>query len=137
MRAAVELIGVILLPTVVFYAALRGARLAAWCAGRWRSRLAGPPPPEPVDRLQADLRRLRAELEAMETRTDLTAKGVRLRALRAAYLDALGSACRRLDVSPPGRGDPRHPGQVRQSEIYRVESALRQRGLDVREGARR
>ena len=137
MRAAVELIGVILLPTVVFYAALRGARLAAWCAGRWRSRLAGPPPPEPVDRLQADLRRLRAELEAMETRTDLTAKGARLRALRAAYLDALGSACRRLGVSPPAGGDPRHPGRVRQRAISRGASARRQRGLDVREGARR
>ena len=85
----------------------------------------------------SDLRRLRAELEAMETRTDLTAKGARLRALRAAYLDALGSACRRLGVSPPAGGDPRHPGRVRLSEIYRVESALRERGLDVREGARR
>lgn len=137
MRPAIELIGVILLPTIIFYAALRGARLAAWCAERWRSRPAGQPAPEPVEYLRADLRRLRAELEAMETRTDLPAKGLRLQALRAAYLDALGSACRRLDVSPPMGGDPRHPGQIRQSEIYRVESALRQRGLDVREAARR
>jgi HAMP domain-containing protein len=136
-RAAIEFIGVILLPTIIFYVALRSARLAAWCTQRWRSRPAGQPLPEPVERLQADLSRLRAELEAMETRTDLTAKGVRLRALRAAYLDALGTACRRLGVSPPAGGDPRHPGRVRQSEIYRVESALRQRGLDVREGARR
>lgn len=137
MRPAIELIGVILLPTIIFYAALRGARLAAWCAERWRSRPAGQPAPEPVEYLRADLRRLRAELEAMETRTDLPAKGLRLQALRAAYLDALGSACRRLGVSPPGSSDPRHPGQIRQSEIYRVESALRQRGLDVREAARR
>jgi hypothetical protein len=136
-RPAIELIGVILLPTVAFYALLRGARLARWCAGRWRTRSAGQPAPEPIERLQADLSRLRAQLEAMETRTDLTAKGLRLQALRAAYLDALGSACRRLGVSPPAGSDPRHPGQVRQSEIYRVESALRQRGLDVREGARR
>jgi hypothetical protein len=135
-RPAMELIGVILLPTIVFYAALRGTRLAFWCAERWQSRPARQPASEPVERLQTDLSRLRAELEAMETRTDLTAKGRRLQALRAAYLDALGSACRRLDVSPPAGSDPRHPGHIRQSEIYRVESALRQRGLDVRVEAR-
>jgi hypothetical protein len=134
---AIELIVVILLPTIAFYCLLRGARLVAWCTERWRSRPAGQPAPESVEHLQANLSRLRAELETMETRTDLSAKGLRLQALRAAYLDELGSACRRLDVSPPAGSDPRHPGQVRQSEIYRVESALRQRGLDVREGARR
>ena len=48
-------------------------------------------------------------------------------ALRGAYADALSLACRRLDVSPP-RGGDRAP----QAEIYRVEAALRQRGLDVR-----
>ncbi|HEY6276386.1 MAG TPA: hypothetical protein VIX86_08635, partial [Streptosporangiaceae bacterium] len=129
MSPAIELIGVILLPTIIFFCMLRGARLVAWCTERWRSRPAGQPPPEPVERLQADLSRLRAELETMETRTDLPATGLRLQALRAAYLDALGSACRRLDVSPPAGRDPQHPEQVRQSEIYRVESALRQRGL--------
>ncbi len=136
MRAAIELIMVILLPTIAFYAVLRVTWLTRWCTEWWRARPARQPAPEPVEHLQADLSRLRAELEAMETRTDLPAKGLRLQALRAAYLDALGSACQRLDVSPPAGGDPRHPGQIRQSEIYRMESALRQRGLDVRVGAR-
>jgi hypothetical protein len=135
-RAAIELILVILLPTIVFYALLRGARLTLWCAEKWRARPARQPAPEPVEHLQADLSRLRAELEDMETRSDLPAKGLRLKALRAAYVDALGTACLRLDVSPPAGSDPRHPAQIRQSEIYRVESALRQRGLDVRVEAR-
>ncbi len=136
MRAAIELILVILLPTIVVSAVLRGARLMRWCTEWWRARPARQPAPEPVEHLQADLSRLRAELEAMETRTDLPAKGLRLQAVRAAYVDALGSACQRLDVSPPAGSDPRRPGQIRQSEIYRVESALRQRGLDVRVEAR-
>jgi len=66
----------------------------------------------------------------METRSDLPAKNLRLRAIRAAYLDTLTSACQRLGVTPPPRG-----GRVRQADIYRVEAALRQRGLDVRETA--
>jgi hypothetical protein len=87
------------------------------------------PPPEPVDQLAADLRRLRADLEDTETRAGLTAKYHRVQALRGAYLDALSAACRRLDVAPPpGNGAPL-------AEIYRVEAALRQHGLDVRQTA--
>jgi hypothetical protein len=57
-------------------------------------------------------------------------------ALRGAYLDALGTACRRLEVSPPAvRGSSLGPVTADQAEIYRVEAALRQRGLDVREPA--
>ncbi len=52
------------------------------------------------------------------------------RALRGAYLETLAAACQRLEVSPPPRGD-----QVPQAEIYRVEAALRQRGLDVMRAA--
>ena len=40
----------------------------------------------------------------------------------------------RLDVSPPD-GAQAHPESVRQSDIYRMEAALRERGLDVRETA--
>ncbi len=78
------------------------------------------------------MRRLRAELEALETRTDVQAKGVKLRALRGAYLDLLRVACDRLDVSPPPPGD-----LIPQAEIYRVEAGLRGSGLDVRETASR
>ncbi len=89
-----------------------------------------PPPPRPLERLEADLRRLRAELEDTETRAGLTAKHHRVQALRGAYLDALTTACQRLEVTPPPGGE-----RASQAEIYRVEAALRQRGLDVRETA--
>jgi len=89
------------------------------------------PPPEPIDQLAADLRRLRADLEDAETRAGLTAKYHRVQALRGAYLDALSAACQRMGVGPPpGDGTPL-------AEIYRVEAALRQRGLDVRKTAAR
>jgi hypothetical protein len=120
----VELIAVILLPTALGYALLGSVRVLRWAAER-RSRA---PAVEPIERIGANLRRLRAELEAAETRTDLPVKTVRVRALRGAYLDTLTAACHRLGVTPPPGGD-----RVPQTEIYRVEAALRQRGLDVRE----
>ena len=74
-------------------------------------------------------------LSAEETRTGVLNKHLRVEALRGAYLDALGTACRRLEVSPPViEGHPVSP-RANQAEIYRVEAALRQRGLDVREPA--
>lgn len=83
----------------------------------------------PVERLAADLRRLRAELNDTETRDGLTAKQHRVRALRGAYIDTPTVACERLDVPPP-------PGESAPlAEIHRAEAALRQRGLDVRETA--
>lgn len=117
-----------LLPTAAMFALIWAAKGIRWLAER-RYRM---PEPEPIERLGADLRRLRAELEAVETRVDMPAKGLRLRALRGAYLDTLATACQRLDVSPPPSGE-----RVPQAEIYRVEAALRQRGLEVRETAGR
>jgi hypothetical protein len=128
MRSIALLISVLLLPTIAVYVLLvtvRGSRRLA--ESRYRAA-----PAEPLDRLGAALRRLRAELEATEVRSGLTAKNHRLRALRGAYLDALGDACARLDVSPPAGGD-----RATQAEIYRAEAALRERGLDVRETAAR
>jgi hypothetical protein len=120
-----ELVFAALLPTAVVFALIWAWR-GAWrlSEARWKA-----PPAEPIERLEADLRRLRAELESTETRSGLTAKHHRVQALRRAYLDALTAACHRLDVAPPA-GD-----RVSLAEIYRVEAALRQRGLDVRETA--
>ncbi len=123
MTVAIELILALGLPTAAGFALLGGLRALRWAEER-RCR---PPAPEPIERLGANLRRLRADLEATETRSDLPAKALRLRALRGAYLDTLAVACQRLEISPPPRGE-----RVPQAEIYRTEAALRQRGLDVR-----
>jgi len=124
---AAELVIAIVLPTVAGWAVIGGARASRWLAGR---RHAPVPPPEPLERLGARLRRLHAELESLETTTCVPAKALRLRALRAAYADTLRGACLRLGVSPPEDGEC-----PPLAEIYRVEAALRQLGLDVREPA--
>jgi len=115
------------MPTAVGFALIGAWRTARWVAeARYRARFQALPP-EPIERLEADLRRLRAELEDTETRSGLTAKHHRVQAVRGAYLDALAAACRRLDISPPRGGD-----RASQAEIYRVEAALRQGGLEGR-----
>ncbi len=133
MSPPVELAVAALLPVATVYGLIGAARLLRWAAER-RSR---PPAVEPIEQLAARLRRLRSQLEAMETRSDLPAKNLRVRALRAAYVDVLRSACERLEVTLPGGGDPDQGGQIRQAEIYEAEAGLRRRGLDVRETADR
>ncbi len=127
MGPALELVAVILFPTAAGFALLGSIRAFRWLTERHRrDRVVTT---EPIERLSANLRRLRMELETVENTMGTPAKGLRLRALRAAYLDALCSACQRLEVSPPPAA------QASQAEIYRVESALRERGLDVRQAA--
>jgi hypothetical protein len=125
----VELILVLALMPVAGYALIGAWRAAHWIGEARARRNAAPA--VPIERLTADLRRLRAELNDTETRDGLTAKHHRVQALRGAYIDTLTAACERLDVPPP-------PGdRAPLAEIYRVEAALRQRGLDVRETAAR
>jgi hypothetical protein len=124
------LVAVVFLPTAIGYGVIGAFRAARW-ADNWRQSRMAPPEPEPIERLTSTLRRLRAELEDMETRTGVPNKHLRVEALRGAYLDVLGAACRRLDVSPPPGGD-----RAPQAELYRVEAALRQRGLEVRQDVR-
>jgi hypothetical protein len=124
-------VAVIIFPTAAAYAVIGGFRAFRWNSERrYRNRYRAVTA-EPIERLGANLRRLRAELEAVENKMGTPAKNLRLRALRAAYIDALCSACQRLEVSQPPA-----PG-ASQAEIYRVESALRERGLDVRQMAPR
>jgi hypothetical protein len=127
-----QLLVAIALPIAAIYSLIGGGRLVTWISDQQIR----PSAPEPIERVRANLVRLRAQLEAMETRSDLPAKNLRLRALRTAYVDALNDACQRLDVSPPA-GSQAHPENVKQSDIYRMEAALRERGLDVRETAGR
>jgi hypothetical protein len=128
MSTPVEFVIVILLPTAVGWAVLGSFRASRWIAERRRAAAAGPVVGEPIELLGARLRRLRVQLETLETTTGVPSKALRLRALRAAYLDTLRSACARLGVGPPGGG-----ARVPRAEIYRVESELRRHGLDVRE----
>lgn len=114
----------LLLPTAVAYTVVGVRRLRLLMDAR-RPAL----PPQPIERVSADLSRLRRLLDETENRSDVPAKNLRCRATRAAYLDALGAACRQLEVAPP-TGKP-----VPRAEIYRVEAELRLRGLDVRAAA--
>jgi hypothetical protein len=123
MRIVALLVLALLLPTVAGYALVASVRVSRRMAESRRR----PTPPEPADRLAANLRRLRAELEATEFSPAVQAKSYHVRVLRGAYLDALRDACARLGVSPPPGGD-----RARQADIYQAEAALRERGLDVR-----
>jgi hypothetical protein len=107
----VELI-IVLAGMPVAGCALIGAwrALERWPPAKLAQARRKPPPPEPLDRLEADLRRLRAELEDTEARAGLIAKNHRVQAVRGAYLDALTEACRRLDVPPPGGDLPGRGG---------------------------
>jgi len=118
----VDLVLVVVLMPVAVYALIGAVRAARWIEEARRKA----PPPVPLDRLAANMRRLRAELDETETSAELTAKRHRVRSVRGAYLDTLAEACARLDVTPP-------PGDAAtQADIYRTEAALAARGLDVR-----
>ncbi|MCU1659900.1 MAG: hypothetical protein JWO57_4556 [Pseudonocardiales bacterium] len=125
MGTAVLLIVALLLPSGIGFAAVLVVRWLRWLAAQRHAA-----PDVPVERLRSDLRRLHAQLERTESATGLPAKNLRCAAVRAAYVDALSTACRRVGVPPPvAVGN----APVPITEIYRVEAALRGQGLDVRE----
>lgn len=124
MGTAIELTVAILLPTAAGYALIGTVRGRRWLADRRRSL-----PEEPVERLGADLCRLHAQLDATENAVGLFAKNLRRNAVRAAYVDALSAACRRVGVPPPVAAPNAF---VPLAEIYRAEAELRGHGLDVR-----
>ena len=64
------------LPIAAIYSLIGGGRLVRWLSEQ-RSR---PQPPEPVERMRADLIRRRSDHEALENPRDLPAKNLRLRA---------------------------------------------------------
>jgi hypothetical protein len=126
MGLALAWIGVFLSLTAVGWAAQCSVRLYRAFAV---SRSSAAVPEEPIERLGANLCRLRRKLEAAENETLTPFKAARVQALRAAYVHVLSAACLRLEVSPPAaRGNAAVP----LTEIYRAEAALRQCGLDVR-----
>jgi hypothetical protein len=126
MALALEWTGTFLSLTILGAAVLGGARLYRAIA---RSRSSAPVPGEPVERLGANLFRLRTKLEAAENEAFTPYKAARVRALRGAYVDVLAMACAQLEVPPPAA---RSSTAVPLTEIYRAEAALRACGLDVR-----
>lgn len=117
----ISVVLICLIPTALGYLYVFGKVVV----GRVTDRRAAPSE-FPMERIERDLRRLHDLLDRTETAADLPAKHQRCVATRAAYLDALETACGRLDVTPPS-GQP-----VSRAEIYRVEADLRRVGLDVR-----
>ncbi|MEO7260148.1 MAG: hypothetical protein ABI047_02615 [Jatrophihabitantaceae bacterium] len=126
MLLAVVLIGLIALPYALSALIAVVRRQAERIAERRQPTSAAA---APIEKVTADLRRLRAQLEARENRPGLTGKGMRMGAVRTAYVQVLGVACHQLDVTPPRSGAHWHTPLA---EIYRVEAQLRERGLDVR-----
>jgi hypothetical protein len=120
---------ILLTPTLAGAALLLAIRLWGRSTRRMRVRrhgaTAGIPP---LERVAADLRRLHGDLLRLEDSPDSTpGRHVRLRAVRAAYCDSLLVACRALEVPVTTANLSRAP----LAEIYRLEAALRERGLDV------
>lgn len=127
MQNALAVGGLILLPTLLGLAGVAGARVVRLLQERRRRAIATGPS---IERLAADLRRLHAQLTSADEPVPRPGRGLRIRATRGAYVDALAAACRALEVPPPL---PAAGGDVSVAEIYRVEAALRGQGLDVRE----
>lgn len=113
----------VLMPTAAGYTWL----VTRWLHATYQSHRSPSPSGTPIERIRADLCRLHRQLDEVENApADFPAKNQRCLATRAAYLDALGDACSRLQVSAPS-GRP-----VSRAEIYRAEADLRRAGLDVR-----
>ena len=68
MVPAIEFVTAILLPVGAVYGLIGAFRVARWAGERRDSH--NITEPEPIERLAVNLRRLRAQLETLETRTD-------------------------------------------------------------------
>jgi hypothetical protein len=94
-----------------------------------RLRLLGPPAPvpehRPIERIAADLRRVRRTLAAFEPGTS----AVKKIAARQAYDALLVQACAALEVEHRLHTVPE--GMDRDIERFRVEECLRRQGLSV------
>jgi hypothetical protein len=125
-----EVVLILLTPTLAGAALLGSLRLWRFLAGRRRlHRSPTGAVAVPLETLAAELRRLHRQLVRIEDAADMTpGRGLRVKAIRAAYGDSLLDACRALDVP----NAPADPTRLTTSEIYRLEAALRDRGLDIR-----
>jgi hypothetical protein len=114
----------------IVWCALNGSRLGAWSRSVGRSLGILPPAPPtpagmPLERIAADLRRIRPEALRLAEGTPM----VRRRAIVAAYDEALLDACRALDV--PTELDRITDGLERESERLRTENELQRAGIEL------
>jgi hypothetical protein len=115
----------VLAPSLLFWLVLRVPR-AADEVGAWvRRRRVPQPATPPIERLTADLRRVRRTLAEYPPGTP----NVRRRATREAYDALLAQACSVVEVSH--RLDELPDGTERELERLRVEEALRRAGLMI------
>ena len=129
MLRGVLMLGLITLGVIaVVWCVYNGPRLGAWAirAGRLL-RILPPPPPTPlgmpIERISADLRRIRARALAQAEGMPL----VQRRAILAAYDDALLDACRALGVHTDL--EAMNDDLDRESERLRTEVQLERSGI--------
>src|SRR5512133_1517459 len=127
----VLMLGLITLGVVtVVWCVFNGPRLGAWAVAVGRLlRILPPPPPTPlgmpIERISADLRRLRTRALALAEGRPV----VQRRAILAAYDDALMDACRALGVDTDL--DALNDDLERESERLRTEVQLERAGIDL------
>lgn len=127
----VLMLGLITLGGVaVVWCVLSGPRLLAWAVAAGRLlRILPPLPPTPlgmpIERISADLRRIRAGVLARAEGMTM----VQRRAILAAYDDALMDACRALGVDADL--DAMNDDLERESERLRTEAQLERAGIDL------
>jgi hypothetical protein len=116
----------VIAPSLLFWGLLRVPRMVD-AAGAYLRRRRGPAPScPPIERLAADLRRVRRILAEFPPGTP----AIRRRATRQAYDALLVQACAAVDV--PHRLDTLAEGVDREVERLRVEEALCAAGVRVR-----
>jgi len=129
MWKAAGIVLVLLIPTLFGFAVIGSVRLQDKVSRTLRNRryrVAAANPP--IERIALDLRRLHHSMsEAEDAPASSPGRKIRLRALRSAYVDTLLDACHALDVP----ADEMTADTVTTAQIFALESALRDRGLDV------
>ncbi|OLF10761.1 hypothetical protein [Actinophytocola xanthii] len=119
----VLLVVAVLAPTVLFWLLLRLPRVVDGLGAAVRRRRGPSPTGPPIERLAADLERVRRTLAEFPPGTPQ----VRRRAAGEAYDALLAQACRAVDV--PHTLDQLPQGMAREVERLRVEEALRRAGI--------
>lgn len=128
----------VIAPGLAFWALLHADRIATLVrrTAGWVRCGSSPPPPvgPPIERIAADLRRLRRELDQLRVEFERPYRTARMTAALLAYDDRLVDACRALGVEQRLRD---RNGPPRPVERIRVERALAAEGLMLRPAPRR